>query len=71
MPVLWRQRLGITMMFLFLPINGPMWRMTFEVLGHPLPWPDWQVFIGCLTLFVLGGIFTFTPKLRSLSANSN
>lgn len=62
--MLMRQRLGVAMLFIFLPINVPMWKMIFEFAGHPLPWGDLQLFFGFLVMFVAGGMFTFTPKLR-------
>ncbi len=66
-----RQWLGIGMMFLFVPINGPLWRMFFEAIGHPLPGVDWQIFIACLALFISGAVLTFTPNLRPESIEQN
>ncbi len=59
-----RQRLGIAMLFLFLPINTPFWEMLFESIGYPIPYADWEIFISCLSLFLIGSIFTFTPKMK-------
>ena len=56
---------GIVMLFIFLPINVPLWKMVMELLGHTLPWGDLQLFFGFLVFFVMGGVLTFTPKLRS------
>jgi hypothetical protein len=53
------------MLFIFLPINVPLWKMIFEIAGHPLPFGDLQLFFSFLVLMVTGGLFTFTPKLRS------
>jgi hypothetical protein len=53
------------MLFIFLPINVPLWKMIFEVAGYPLPFGDLQLFFSFLVLMVMGGVFTFTPKLRS------
>ena len=39
--------------------------MVCEVIGYNLPWGDLQLFFGSLILFVIGGFFTFTPKLKS------
>ena len=63
--MLLRQRLGIAMLFIFLPINVPLWKMVFELLGNSLPWGALQLFFGFLGIFVLGGMMTFTPKLKS------
>ena len=63
--MLLRQRLGIVMLFIFLPINVPLWKMVFELLGNSLPWGDLQLFFGSLIFFVLGGMLTFTPELKS------
>ena len=65
LPMLLRQRLGIAMLFIFLPINVPLWKMVFELLGNSLPWGDLQLFFGSLGFFVLGGILIFTPELKS------
>ena len=63
--MLLRQRLGIAMLFIFLPINVPLWKMVFELLGNSLPWGDLQLFFASLVFFVLGGMLTFTPELKS------
>ena len=63
--MLLRQRFGIVMLFIFLPINVPLWKMVCEVIGYNLPLGDLQLFFGSLILFVIGGFFTFTPKLKS------
>ena len=65
MVMLLRQRLGIAMLFIFLPINIPLWKMVFELSGNSLAWGDLQLFFGSLTLFIFGGILTFTPELKS------
>ena len=69
--MLLRQRLGIVMLFIFLPINLPLWKMVFELLGNSLPWGDLQLFFGFLALFVLGGMLTFTPELKSTFDEAN
>ena len=63
--MLLRQRLGVAMLFIFLPINVPLWKMIFEIAAHPVPFGDLQLFFSFLVLMVMGGVFTFTPKLRS------
>jgi len=61
-----RQRVGIILMILFLPINGPLLRIGFqEVFGRSVPIGEFYFFALCIILFVLGGIMTFTPKLKS------
>jgi len=52
-------------MIFFLPINGPLLRWGFEELnGMPLPLGDFPFFVFCVSMFVFGGIMTFTPKLK-------
>ncbi|HIE63358.1 MAG: hypothetical protein CXT72_04860 [Methanobacteriota archaeon] len=60
-----RQRLGIALIIIFLPINGPLWRMLAEIAGFPLNIGEVQFFILSIILFILGGIMTFTPKLKN------
>ena len=61
-----RQRVGILLMILFLPINGPLLRIGFqEVFGKSVPIGEFYFFALCIILFVLGGFMTFTPKLKS------
>ena len=69
--MLLRQRLGIVMLFIFLPINLPLWKMVLELLGYTLPWGDLQLFFGFLVLFVIGGMLTFTPQLKSPFGEGN
>ena len=69
--MLLRQRLGIAMLFIFLPINVPLWKMIFELSGNSLPWGDLQLFFGFLVLFILGGMLTFTPELKSPFEKAN
>jgi len=63
--MLLRQRLGIALIIIFLPINGPLWRMLAEIAGFPLKIDEVQFFILSIILFILDGIMTFTPKLKS------
>ena len=61
-----RQRVGILLMILFLPINGPLLRIGFqEVFGKGVPIGEFYFFTLCVILFILGGFMTFTPKLKS------
>ena len=59
-----RQRLGIAVMFLFLPINGPLWRMALESLGQTIPIGEFSFFALSVLLFVIGALMTFTPELE-------
>ena len=59
-----RQRLGIVVMFLFLPINGPLWRMALESLGQTIPLGEFSFFALSVLLFVIGALMTFTPELK-------
>lgn len=52
------------MMFLFLPINGPLWRMGLEELGYEVTLGDFQGFVVTVVLFVTGAVMTFMPELR-------
>ena len=52
------------MMFLFLPINGPLWRMGRAELGYEVPLGEFQGFVVTLILFVTGAVMTFMPGLR-------
>ena len=59
-----RQKLGVVLMFLFLPINGPLLRMGLAELGYEVPLGDFQGFVVTLILFVTGAVMTFMPGLR-------
>ena len=61
-----RQRVGILLMILFLPINGPLLRIAIqEIMDKPVPIGEFYFFTLCVILFLLGGGMTFTPKLKS------
>ena len=45
--------------------------MIFELSGNSLPWGDLQLFFGFLVLFILGGMLTFTPELKSPFEKAN
>jgi len=59
-----RQKLGIVLMLLFMPINGPLWRMGLSELGYEVPLGEFQGFALTLLLFVIGAAMVITPKLR-------
>ncbi len=59
-----RQRLGIVMMIVFMPANGPFWRMTIDAIGIDVAFSDSSFFAYSILLFVFGGIMTFTPKTK-------
>ena len=59
-----RQRLGIAVMFLFLPINGPLWRMALESLGQTIPLGEFSFFALSVLLFVFGALMTLAPELK-------
>ncbi len=60
-----RQRIGILFMIIFLPINGPILRIGIqELINQPLPIGEFDFFAFCVLMFLLGGVMTFTPKLK-------
>jgi len=59
-----RQKLGVVLMLLFMPINGPLWRMGLSELGYEVPLGEFQGFALTLLLFVIGAVMVITPKLR-------
>ena len=63
-PVQTRQKLGVVLMLLFMPINGPLWRMGRSELGYEIPLGEFQGFALTLLLFVIGAVMVITPKLR-------
>ena len=62
--MLLRQKLGVVLMFLFVPSNGPLWRMGLAELGFEVPLGEFQGFVVTVILFVSGGVMTFMPELR-------
>ena len=64
MVMLIRQRLGMVVMILFLPINGPLWRMGLESLGRPMPIGEFQFFVLSVLLFIFGAVITLAPKIK-------
>jgi len=63
-----RNWVGVALIFLFLPVNVPLWDMAFEVLNVDIV----AVFITPL-LFLLGILLVFFPsrKDRAISTQSN
>ena len=59
-----RQRLGIVVMVMFLPINGPLWRMAMESLGMPIPLGEFQFMVLSVMLFSAGAVMLMSPRLR-------
>ena len=49
-----RQKLGVLLMLLFMPINGPLWRMGLSEIGYEVPLGEFQGFALTLILFVVG-----------------
>ena len=62
--MLWRQRLGIVMMIVFMPANGPFWTMSIDALGIDYQFSESIFFVYSILLFISGGILTFTPKTK-------
>ena len=59
-----RQRLGGALMLIFMPINGPLWRMGLSEIGHEVPLGDFQGFALTLVLFAVGGILFILPDQK-------
>jgi hypothetical protein len=59
-----RQKLGVVLMLMFMPINGPLWRMGLSELGYEVPLGEFQGFALTLLLFVIGAAMVITPKLQ-------
>ena len=59
-----RQKLGIVLMLLFMPINGPLWRMGLSGLGYEIPLGEFQGFVLTLLLFVIGAAMMISPRLQ-------
>ena len=64
MNMLARQKLGAVVMIMFLPINGPLWRMSMESLGSPIPLGELQFMLLSLVMFCMGAVMLMAPKLR-------
>ena len=63
-PVQTRQKLGVVLMLLFMPINGPLWRMGLSELGYEIPLGEFQGFVLTLLLFVIGAGIVISPKIQ-------
>ena len=59
-----RQKLGVLLMLLFMPINGPLWRMGFSELGYEVPLGEFQGFVLTLILFVFGPGVLIGPQIQ-------
>ena len=59
-----RQRFGILLVVLFLPINGPLWRMGIETAGLEFPFGELRFLVLSLFNFTIGCVLIFTPKIR-------
>ena len=68
MPSRWgmilRQRFGILLVILFLPINGPLWRMGVETAGLEFPFGEFSFLVLSVVIFTIGCVLIFTPKIR-------
>ncbi len=62
-----RQRAGVLLMLLFLPINGPLWRMLMESTGNPIPIGELQFLGVSVLLFVTGAVMMIAPNVRFAS----
>ena len=59
-----RQKLGVLLMLLFMPINGPLWRMGLSQIGYEVPLGEFQGFALTLILFVVGAGLLIGPKIQ-------
>ena len=59
-----RQKLGVLLMLLFMPINGPLWRMWLSELGYEVPLGEFQGFALTLILFVVGAGLLIVPRIQ-------
>ena len=59
-----RQKIGIVLMLLFMPINGPLWRMGLSEIGYEIPIGEFQGFALTLLLFVIGAAMVISPKIQ-------
>ena len=67
MPSRWgmilRQRFGILLVILFLPINGPLWRMGVESAGVEFPFGEFSFLVLSVVIFTVGCVLIFMPKI--------
>ena len=59
-----RQKLGVLLMLLFMPINGPLWRMGLSEIGYEVPLGEFQGFALTLILCVAGAGVLIGPKIQ-------
>ena len=59
-----RQRFGILLVILFLPINGPLWRMAAESMGMDFPFGDFSFMVLSVMIFTIGCVMIFAPKIK-------
>ena len=59
-----RQKLGVLLMLLFMPINGPLWRMGLSELGYEVPFGEFHGFALTLVLFVVGAGLLIGPQIQ-------
>ena len=59
-----RQKLGVLLMLLFMPINGPLWRMGLSEIGYEVPLGEFQGFALTLILFVVVAGLLIGPKIQ-------
>ena len=59
-----RQKLGILLMLLFMPINGPLWRMGLSEFGYEVPLGEFQGFALTLMLCVAGAGLLSGPRIQ-------
>ena len=51
-------------MLMFMPINGPLWRMVLSELGYEVPLGEFQGFVLTLVLFVIGAGLLIGPQVQ-------
>ena len=59
----WRRRIGIAMLVVFLPVNAPLFLLAVEAMDITINSPDWFVGLSFLSLFIIGGILAFMPRI--------
>ena len=64
-----RRRVGVIIIILFLPINGPLWRMLMDSMGAPIPMGEFQFLVFSLLMFVIGILMVFVPRIKFATSN--
>ena len=59
-----RQRFGILLVIVFLPINGPLWRMGIESAGVEFPFGEFSFLVLSVVIFTIGCVMIFAPRIR-------